>query len=73
MSEPARVRITLKRGRRVVRSFTVDGRAGLNRVRGGHHAHGRYRLTARPVDAAGNAGRARITRFARRAAGSRGR
>jgi hypothetical protein len=65
LSEPARVRVAIKRGRRVAR-LTVDGRAGSNRARLRRLAPGRYRVIARPVDAAGNAGRPRVTRFARR-------
>jgi hypothetical protein len=64
LSEPARVRFRLQRGRRT-RSFTVSARAGATRVslRGRRLASGRYRLTATPRDRAGNAGLARRTTF----------
>jgi uncharacterized delta-60 repeat protein len=64
LSEPARVRVTIRRGRRVAR-LALDGRAGRNRARLRRLKPGRYRVIARPVDAAGNAGRARVTRFSR--------
>jgi uncharacterized delta-60 repeat protein len=70
LSEPARVRFTVQRlrggrARRVVRSFAVDARAGLSRVplRARRLRAGRYRLTAVPVDRAGNSGRAKRAPF----------
>ena len=65
LSEPARVRFTVKRGSRAPVRFTVDARAGRNavRLRGRLRGGGRYRLTATPRDRAGNAGRPRRTTF----------
>ena len=64
LTEAARVRLTLSGPRRSgVRSFAVNGAGGLNKVRLARRiGKGRYRLTARPRDAAGNAGRSvRVT------------
>jgi uncharacterized delta-60 repeat protein len=64
LSEPARVRLSLKRRGRPALRFAVDGRAGVNRVRAPRKlAPGRYRLTAVATDAAGNASTAAHIRF----------
>jgi len=69
LSEPARVRLVIKRsGRRAVR-FTRDAVAGANRVRAPRRlARGRYRLIAVATDAAGNATAPAHVRFRMRAA-----
>jgi uncharacterized delta-60 repeat protein len=64
LTEPARVRLKLRGPRRGgLRSFTVNGAEGLNRVRLARRIKkGRYHLTATPRDAAGNSGRSvRVT------------
>jgi hypothetical protein len=67
LSEPARVRVTLKRGRHV-RRFTVAGTRGVNRVRLRVKTRGRYRLTITATDLAGNRAVRRVAvRIKRRA------
>ncbi len=69
LSEPARVRLSLKRRGRPALRFAVDRPAGVNRVRAPRKlAPGRYRLTAVATDAAGNASTAARIRFRVRAA-----
>jgi alginate lyase len=77
LSEPATVRFTLLKARRGRRAryihlrgaFKDAGRAGSNRLRftgrlrGRRLRAGRYRLVAKPIDAAGNRGRAVRTSF----------
>jgi uncharacterized delta-60 repeat protein len=59
LTEPARVRLKLARsGRGAAQSFKVNAADGVNKVRLARRIRaGRYRLTATPTDAAGNAGR----------------
>jgi uncharacterized delta-60 repeat protein len=55
LSEPARVRLTLKRRHGRARTSSVDAGAGPNRLRSPRRlVRGRYRLTAVAADAAGN-------------------
>jgi uncharacterized delta-60 repeat protein len=65
LSEPARVRLTLKpAARRRGLRFAVDGVAGRNRIRGRRLvARGRHTLVLRAVDAAGNRGPVRRIAF----------
>ena len=70
LSEAARVRFTVQRLRHgrysaAARSFSVNAPAGISRVRfrGRRLRTGRYRLTATPVDRAGNTGRPRRVPF----------
>ena len=58
LSEPATVRVTLRRGGRRVRTLRLRARAGRNAVRLPAMRGGRYRLALVATDAAGNAGRA---------------
>jgi uncharacterized delta-60 repeat protein len=69
LSEPARVRVTLKRRHRRATTISVDAGAGANRLRGPRRlVRGRYRLTAVAVDGAGNAAAPVRVRFNVRAA-----
>ncbi len=55
LSEPAAVRITLRRRGSRPRTLTLGGRpAGLNRTRVGVRARGRYRVAITATDGAGN-------------------
>jgi uncharacterized delta-60 repeat protein len=63
LSEPARVRFILRRGRRTT-TLTRSGSAGVNRVRLAKRLKpGRYRLTATATDAAGNSGSSKHVSF----------
>ncbi len=69
LSEPARVRLVIKRRGRRAQRFARDAVAGTNRVRAPRRlARGRYRLTAVAIDAAGNVSAAARVRFRMRAA-----
>jgi uncharacterized delta-60 repeat protein len=69
LSEPARVRLVLKRRDRRAQRFTVDAVSGTNRVRTPRRLkRGRYRLNAVATDAAGNASAPARARFRMRAA-----
>lgn len=54
LDEPARVRLVVRRGSRVVKRMTVKGRRGANRVRIKGVKRGRLRVSASATDAAGN-------------------
>ncbi|HEX5619470.1 MAG TPA: hypothetical protein VFX51_13685 [Solirubrobacteraceae bacterium] len=63
LSEPATVRLVVRRRGARARTVTVTGRAGANSVRVRLRAHGRYRVTAVATDAAGNRSAARRIGF----------
>jgi uncharacterized delta-60 repeat protein len=69
LSEPARVRLVIKRRGRRAQRFAVGAVAGTNRARAPRRlARARYRLTAVATDAAGNASAPARVRFRIRAA-----
>ncbi len=63
LSEPGEVVLRLRRGHGKVRRLAVAARAGRTTFRLRIRRPGRYRLTARPTDAAGNRGRTVRLRF----------
>jgi uncharacterized delta-60 repeat protein len=64
VSEPARVRLTVRRRHGHARRVTIDARAGVNRVRVGRRLRaGRHTLAAKAVDAAGNVSAVRRVHF----------
>ena len=68
LSEPARVRLVIKRRGQRAQRIARDAVAGTNRVRSRRRlARGRYRLTAVAIDAAGNASAPARVRFRMRA------
>jgi uncharacterized delta-60 repeat protein len=69
LSEPARLKLALKRRGRRAQRFALDAVAGANRVRTPRRLkRGRYRLTVVAVDAAGNASAPARARFRMRTA-----
>jgi hypothetical protein len=65
LSEPARLRIVVSRGRRAtVRVLNRSGRKGINRISVGRLRGGaRRRVAIRATDAAGNSSARRVVRF----------
>jgi hypothetical protein len=63
LSEPATVRVTVLRGSHVVRRITLHARRGLNAVPLRGLRRGHYRIALVATDAAGNAGKAVVTRI----------
>jgi uncharacterized delta-60 repeat protein len=64
VSEPARVRLTVRRRHGRARRVTIDAPAGVNRVRVGRRLRaGRHTLAAKAIDAAGNVSGVRRVHF----------
>jgi hypothetical protein len=61
LSEPAKVTLRIKKGRRTVKKITANGKAGRNRmaIRTRKLARGRYQLVLTARDAAGNSSNAK--------------
>jgi uncharacterized delta-60 repeat protein len=64
VSEPARVRVTVRRRHGRARRVTIEARAGVNRVRVSRRLRaGRYTVAAKAIDAAGNVSGVRRVHF----------